>query len=758
MTEHGSHPLDRRRFGAPATVISALASTLRRERRALISTLAVIVVAVALGAAVPRLVKALLYHATPTLMVVFILVLVADPLVNLLAHLRASKLSLKAGYDLRTRVFANLGATHPASPDAAIRAKAITNTVADVDRVEHAFESLLIGGVAGVLRIVAAIIFLGLINFPAAVIMASIMPVFFIAQRRLSSRLVNADHVRQTSADHVATIVDESVTAVSTARGLSTGTWFRRRFAVQAHHLDEVSFEQLRLEAKLHLATRVVALVGLASVTILGVWNEKSAGDLLAALLYIELAIVGLESLPPMLRALQQAEASCARLGRGIDEQEPESDVHSARSDSAGVDSAGATLMLVDPNGGRHEIDTGSWVVVVDDGRGPDPVSWLGGLAEPQQGSVLVDGMPAVLAVRARRLASVTSDSKCVDASVMDHLRAIAPDLDEASATDLLERLGIGHLSELADGGLNAPLGIQGALLSSDERQRLLLAMALAAAPGALVTGQLRPLVDPDLARPVIAELRRTGATLLTSSVAEAIAAESDQVLFITDDRWYLATHHSLLMSVPSYVQRWEHGGRDVMSFGALDAAGPLEREAMQNRMVTERYEPGDTIYREGAPADRVVFVVSGRVEIVSDAGTDHQRRVAVIEPGNACGDLRLTADERRAETARAIDLVVVRTIGRAVWEAGMGGLLRADPTERRVLAGILRRGALTLDELVAQLPDDNEASIKATVGALLSDGALRQRPSGELTIGSSKRRSSTSTVAADLLDKIADS
>ena len=752
MIDRSSQHIRQGRFGAPATVISALGSTLRRERRSLAVTLVVIVVAVMLGAAVPRLVKALLHHATPTLMMIFILVLAADPLVNLLAHLRASKLSLKAGYDLRTRVFANLGGTQSVSPDAAVRATAITNTVADVDRVEHAFESLLLGGVAGVLRIVAAIFFLGLINIPAAAIMAGTMPVFFIAQRRLSTRLVDADLTRQGSADYLATVVDESVTAVSTARGLATGPWFRARFAVQAHHLDEFSYEQLRLEAKLHLATRVVALVGLASVTVLGVWNEKSAGDLVAALLYIELAIVGLESLPPMLRALQQGEASCSRLGGGVHEQSLEV-VHQ----SGNQNSDAAKLTLVDPSGIHHEIEAGSWVVVVNAGNGTDPVSWLGGLVEPEHGKVLIDGTPAVLAVRARRLASVTADAKCVDASVMDHLRATAPGLDDESAVDLLERLGIGHLVDLRGGGIHSPLGTQGALLSTDERQRLLLAMALASDPGAIVAGQLRPLVDPDLARPVIAELRRSGVTLLTVSLAEAIAADADQVLFIDDDRWHLASHHSLLMSVPSYVQRWEHGGRDAMSFGALAGAGPLEREAMQSRMVTERYEPGDTIYREGAPADRVVFVVSGRVEIVGGFGLEQQRRVAVIEPGNACGDLRLTVNERRAETARAIDLVVVRTIGRAVWEAGMGGLLRSDPTERRVLAAILRRGALTLDELISDLPDDGEETVASTVGALLRDGALRQRPSGELTIGSSKRRSSTSSVAADLLDKISE-
>lgn len=191
------------------------------------------------------------------------------------------------------------------------------------------------------------------------------------------------------------------------------------------------------------------------------------------------------------------------------------------------------------------------------------------------------------------------------------------------------------------------------------------------------------------------------------------------------------------------------------MDVGALKSAGPLEREALRTRMVTERYEPGDTIYREGAPADRMVFVVSGRVEVLGGAGGEAERRLAVIGPGNACGDLRLTPDERRAETARAIDLVVVRTIGRTVWEAGMGGILRSDPTERRVLATVLRRGSLTPDELIGHLPEIDEADTRAAIGSLLREGALRQQPTGELTIGAGQRRSVTSARAGSLLDSL---
>jgi ABC-type multidrug transport system fused ATPase/permease subunit/CRP-like cAMP-binding protein len=747
----GDHAtIQRRRFGAAGAILSALAPSLRRQRRQLALSIALVIVAVALGAAIPRLVKALLYHETTTLIVVFVAVLIADPIFNLLAHLRTAKVSLAAGFDLRTRVFAGVSATHRNDVDASVRANATANTGALVDKVEHAFDSLIIGGLAGVLRIAAALSFLALINVAAALLMLGVMPLFFLAQRQLAKRLLVADQIRLESTDHVATVVDESITAVSTARGLSLGPWFGRRLAVQAHHLDEASYEQLRLEARLHLATRIVALIGIGAVTALGISDEGSAGDLIAALLYIELAVVGLESLPAMLRALQQGEASCARLAGILDTPTFDTAISIADAGDAGD---AAAITLVGPDGQRLDIAPGRWIALVD-ATGADPVAWLGGLDEPTSGQVTIDDTPAALASRSRRVASVTAQSKCVNASTLEHLRAIVPAIDDTTATALLSRFGIAHLTELPNGGLDAPLGVQGALLSADERHRLLLSMAVAARPGALVLGHLRPLIDPDMARPVIAALRETGATVLMATNSAALAADADAVLFITTDHWYLASHHDLLMSAPGYVEQWQQGSIDTVAIGALAAAGPLEREALQNRMITERYEPGETIYREGAPADRVVLVVSGRVEITTGAGTDNERRLAVIEPGNACGDLRLTPDERRAETARAIDLVVVRTIGRAVWEAGMGGLLREDAAERRVLASILRRGALTFDELSDHLPDDDAAELAATVNALLSDGALRQQATGELTIGVSKRRA-PSPAAGTLLDRI---
>lgn len=750
----------RRPRGAIGAVLGALRPSLRHLRVQLGVTVAVLTIAVGIGAAIPRLVKELLHHGgSATVLVLFIAFLVADPFINNIGHIRAAKVSLHAGLDLRNRVFVGLQESRTGQADASVRANAIANTGADVDRVEHGFEMLLIGGIPGVLRIAAALFFLSTYSPFASALMALLVPLYFVVQASLSGRLVKADAARHSGADRVATVVDESLTASSAIRGLAVGTWIRRRFAHEAHHLDELTLVELRLDARLHFATRVVALAGLAGVTILGMRNEASAGQVLSALLYIELAMLGLEALPPTIRALQQGESSVGRLQDLLDAaNRDQADVDRATGVTAGHGPAGSPLMeLRSPDGTVLSVPGGAWVVVVE-ANGIDAPRWLGGLTDPPAGSVLVGGLPAPLALRSRRLAAVTADARCVEASTLDHLRAVDPELDEASAAALLGRLEVAHLADLPGGGLHASLGVQGSLLSNGERHRLLLAMAIAGRAEVLVTGRLRPLMDPEVARPVVAELRRDGAALLTATDSEELASSADLVLFIDADRWHLATHHDLLVDVPSYVEQWKHAADDITNVGALKDAGPLEREALRTRMVTERYEPGETIYREGAPADRMVFVVSGRVEVLVGAGSESERRLAVIGPGNACGDLRLTPDERRAETARAIDLVVVRTIGRAVWEAGLGGILHSDPTERRVLATVLRRGNLSADELVEHLPDSNEADVRAAIGTLLRDGALRQQPTGELMIGSGHRRSVTSARAGSLLDSLTES
>ena len=121
--------------------------------------------------------------------------------------------------------------------------------------------------------------------------------------------------------------------------------------------------------------------------------------------------------------------------------------------------------------------------------------------------------------------------------------------------------------------------------------------------------------------------------------------------------------------------------------------------------------------------------------------------------PGNHIGDLRLTTGERRAESATAQDDCVLRSLSREAISAGLTGLLDRTPTERRIVASILRDGSATPDELTTRLSDIDLTQLNSAISMLLNDGALRQ--SGEALSVVQKR--SVKAGSRDLLDRLGD-
>ena len=184
------------------------------------------------------------------------------------------------------------------------------------------------------------------------------------------------------------------------------------------------------------------------------------------------------------------------------------------------------------------------------------------------------------------------------------------------------------------------------------------------------------------------------------------------------------------------------------LSFLELDG---VSEAALASRLVTERFEAGDAIYRQGEPADRIVFVMSGRVEIMTETDGTDRRRVAVISQGNHCGDLRLTPGERRAESAYAMDTCIIRSLSREALSAGMAGLLDRSPVQRRIVTCLLRDGSATGQEVCERLPDLGEVAITTALTELHDEGALRLREG----IYSVVMRKSAKKGSADLLDRL---
>jgi len=190
----------------------------------------------------------------------------------------------------------------------------------------------------------------------------------------------------------------------------------------------------------------------------------------------------------------------------------------------------------------------------------------------------------------------------------------------------------------------------------------------------------------------------------------------------------------------------------DEINLSVLGVDSETE-SSLLTRLVTERHAADEVIYRQGDPADRILFIIAGRVEIVTPDGAGVERRVATLGPGNHCGDLRLTPGERRAETVRCLDDVVVRSLSRAAISAGMMGLLDRTVGERRIIAALLRHGPADDQSLRGLVSELDDSQFDSAMTLLVRDGAVISREGRYSPV----HKRSTKLGAADILDRIGD-
>ncbi len=644
---------------------------------------------------------------------------VAQIVLGYILEFRAHAIAGRIGTCIRNRVFGHTVRSRVLDQQVLVRSSIVSRHTSDVDAIADSVELTIVSGIPAVVRLVQSLVLLTVIDWRAGAAMTVATFVFLIARGIIGRRLIVADRARLDARSRVSESVDASVSAASPIRGLRLTSWVEARFQRTATNLERKNYEQGTYLAQLSSGARIAGLAGLVFVVLFAVSSGGiSLAVVAAALLYVEAVVRSLEALPPWIRSLNLAIVSRLRIDQVLDE--PLDSVQPVEPSVAGF------LELGD------RVREGARIGIVTD-AGTEADDFLHLLALHTD-ALHVPQVPAV-----------------VNAGIMENLRALQADVGPDLADELLEVVSLPiPTGEVVD--LETPLGPGGSRLTLGERQRLTLAMALAAKPTALLVGPVLALADADSAGDLVHKLHSTGLHSLAVTVTTAELAESmDCIAFIRDDRIHVGDHASLLVESDAYAALWERRLMpDQVDLGVL-GLDSQSQISLYARLVTERYSDGEVVYRQGDLADRILFIVSGRLEIVTADDDGIERRVATLGPGNHCGDLRLTVGERRAETARCIGDVIVRSLTRAAISAGMMGLLDRTAAERRIISALLRWGPSdeqTLRDLLAEL---NPAEFETALALLVSDGALAERDGRYFPV----HKRSTKSGVAEILDRI---
>lgn len=104
-------------------------------------------------------------------------------------------------------------------------------------------------------------------------------------------------------------------------------------------------------------------------------------------------------------------------------------------------------------------------------------------------------------------------------------------------------------------------------------------------------------------------------------------------------------------------------------------------------RLETIEYGPGDTIFEEGAPADRFYLVHRGEAEVLRSDADGKEHVVVIFGPGEFFGEIGLLSENRRTASVRAKTELEVFTLGREAFQE----LVEASDPTRKEFAEIVR-------------------------------------------------------------------
>ncbi|CAB4882403.1 unannotated protein [freshwater metagenome] len=629
-----------------------------------------------------------------------------------------------------------------------------------VDQVQ---EALLKAQTDGVLAFASLLLSLSLvlwIDVPIGMMLIGAVLIFEFIRRIVSSRWTALAHQRLDFKTVLSETTDAAVSTVASVRAIRAEEQFRRRFR---HEADEVRSWTTRLQRfgeAFGLTAFAIGQVGvLIVISVVGfLRSDLSIGEATAAVLYVRAVAEAMSSLPTVLIHLHEAAPYMRRLRRvllaPVRRAEPADPVLlPTRPGALHAENMGYS----EPDGSGGCVDVSftatalRWTMLVGPvGSGYESIGAVAaGLERPDTGRVLLDDVDlasASLGDVCGHVAVLPANSVVLEATLAENLTVLRPqatveEIDRAvvaaGLTDLVARLPNGTSSPV--GGRRRPVGPQ-------DRARIGLARVLISHAEVVIISDPTVGLDLEAGEDFWASARRhlDGRIVIASTPRLDMIDARDQVLVLEHGAVVdVGTRAELLARQGVFTRLWQRmldgvdPAGDLGSIPGLARLSPEVLAQLGERLVTERFEDGQTIIATGEAADRVFIVVDGMVELF-----EGDRRVATVKTGNHFGDIEAAGGAPTALSAIARGATVLRSLHRLAISGGVANVLDRSPAERALYAHLARNGVSTAAELEAL---GHRTDLGSTLAGLVADGVVVQSElGGEVTYrlaGSQRRR-----------------
>ncbi|MDQ3877308.1 MAG: cyclic nucleotide-binding domain-containing protein [Actinomycetota bacterium] len=329
---------------------------------------------------------------------------------------------------------------------------------------------------------------------------------------------------------------------------------------------------------------------------------------------------------------------------------------------------------------------------------------------DPASGTVSIDGHDIKdVTMRSLRdqIGIVFQDTFVFNTTLRDNIALAKEGATDAEIMAAADAAQLQSLIDSLPAGMDTVLGERGVRMSGGQRQRLAIARALLRDPAILIFDEATSALDARTET----EIRETisqvvsGRTTISITHRLGIAADADIVVVLDGGVVAEMGPHSQLVSAGGlYQQLYEEqtghataGGRPrlgpeaarlkkVPMFSSLE---PEVLASLSERLLLERFAPGEDIVRQGDAGDKLYILTRGAADVLvrTDRG---ETRVNTIKEGDYFGEYALLTGEERTATVRATQPTEVYSLAKQEFT----DLVESEPRLQQMLSSFVAQRA----------------------------------------------------------------
>ena len=466
----------------------------------------------------------------------------------------------------------------------------------DVDRVAELSGDILPLTIQMVLMGIMVLVTMGILNWHLTVLVAPILPIFYLLQRRYAAKLKDAADQVQSQSGKINAFLQEHLAGMMQLQLLNrTGTQ-ARKFARLAAKGAQLQIQQRATEMAFGGASVSVIVLGMGLILGYGGYEVTrgalTVGGLVAFYGYVFRLFAPVSIAIDLQSRLQRVGASIRRIQEITDRrQQPDGRANTVplrRDIKPDLEFRSVWFAYSEDRPVLRDmsfrVEAEETVALVGlNGSGKSTIGLLATrLYDPDRGSILVGGKDIHDVDRRSLRASITlvpQDPFLFDETIRENLLygnpgATSSDLDSVAALTQLDRV----LQRLPR-GLDEPLGPLGCRLSGGERKRLALARTLLQQPRILIVDEITSSLDAPSAAGLLdgLDLFRRARTLVVVSHRPATILWADRILVVDEGAIVDSGKHSeLLVRCEAYRRIWQSQDDETPSM-SLEAVDGIE-------------------------------------------------------------------------------------------------------------------------------------------------------------------------------------